>query len=342
VSRVTTTVTPMSPPLSPVRHPLHRSGVVAATARALVVGVVVALASGGCAAVETLVDGSEPDGASSPDESPDLSDRDAGLATEEGPGVNVSGLDLGEQGAAVEVLRTIDGDSLEVLSGSGELEVRLLGINAPERFSLDNVETCAGIESRLALESLLESGRSITMVGTETDRFGRTLGDLRVDGRSVDAAMVESGWALALWSAEDQTLTDLMRDAAGQGRGWWGSACGETATGLVISDEQADSPGDDRENLAEEWVEITNEGSHPVDLDGWMIRDDATSNRFRLNDLVLRPGDVVRIHTGSGPSGSGSVFLGEDFPVWSNRGETVLLVDPDGVIATHAFIEGRR
>ena len=252
-----------------------------------------------------------------------------------------------DDGLIIEVVRVIDGDSLEVSADGEVIEVRLLGINAPERSTLADRETCAGRHAGATLESLLENGGQLRLYGDEMDRFGRLLADIAIDAESnrdagresVADAMVRSGWALALWSGDDPFLVEEMRKVAAR-VGWWGTVCGTVDVVLEISGEQVNAPGDDRENLTEEWVEVTNAGPEPVDLDGWTIRDETTSNRFLINDLVLQPGAVVRFRTGVGSSSSTEVFLNESFPVWSNRGETVLLVDSDGVIAAYAFIEG--
>lgn len=242
-------------------------------------------------------------------------------------------------GVEVKVERIIDGDSLRVLADGTELEVRLLGINAPELRTLADRETCAGRAARSELDSLLGGG-TVSMIEEGTDRFGRTLAHLVVDGRPVEGAMVDSGWALALWSSEDPPLIERMRDAAEAERGWWGSECGEAQVALFVGETQVNAPGDDRERLNEEWVEIVNREPAPVELTGWTLRDETTSNRFALDGLTIDAGATIRFRTGTGDSDDKEVYLGEHFPVWSNRGETVLLVDADGMIVAHAFIEG--
>lgn len=268
---------------------------------------------------------------------------DAGSGTDEGSGSGSADEPAVEarrvDGEPVEVERVVDGDSLELVIGGVETEVRLLGINAPELYTPGNVASCNGEAARDALRDLVENATTVEFVAGEQDRFGRLLGVLALDGVAVTESLVDAGWALALWSAEDERLTALMEAAASSERGMWGAECGEpAASGLVIDDHQVDAPGDDRENVAEEWVTVTNTGSEPVDLNGWTIRDETTSNRFAISGWVLGAGDSVRFRSGSGSNGGGDYFLGEDFPLWSNRGETAVLLDPDGVVAAHAFI----
>lgn len=241
-------------------------------------------------------------------------------------------------GVEAQVDRVIDGDSLELVIDGDVVEVRLLGINAPELYTLADAESCNGVAARDHLRELVAGASSVRFVAGENDRFGRVLGVLVLDGRAVTELLVEEGWALALWSGESPALTELMMEAATAGAGMWGDRCGVPPTAdLAIVDWQMDPPGDDRENLGDEWVAVANNGAAPVDLDGWMIRDETTSNRFRIAGYTLGPGDELRFRSGRGTSGGGDYYLDSEFPVWSNRGESVLLTDPEGRIAAYAF-----
>lgn len=248
-----------------------------------------------------------------------------------------------EVGDPISLVRVIDGDSIEAELDGEVLEMRLVGYNAPELYvpsddgSADRAN-CNGDLARAILAELLASG-SLEMVGTETDRFGRRLAEIHIDGAPLAATMVDQGWGLA--SASDPGLWTRMAEAANNGVGMWGDGCGEPARiGLEIGDTNINPPGDDRENLDQEWVEITNGSAEAIDLAGWSVRDDTTSNRFTL-DGILGPGATLRIRTGRGSSTAGDLYLNESFPVWSNGGDTVIVQDPNGVVAAWRFIEGR-
>ena len=244
-------------------------------------------------------------------------------------------------GVDVEIGRIIDGDSLELFIDGAEVEVRIEGINAPELYTLGDVESCAGDRARSHFDQLTAQADRLGFQAGEEDRFGRTLGVVDADGVALTYSMVEAGWALALWSAEDDALIEAMRDAASAERGIWGDECGAPASDdLEITEAEVNAPGDDRENLNGEWVTVTNTGSETVDLTGWTIRDETTSNRFLIDDQVLPAGASVRFISGSGSNGGGDYYLGEEFPVWSNRGETILLADPAGLIAAYRFVSG--
>ena len=245
-------------------------------------------------------------------------------------------------GVEVEVVRVIDGDSVEFLLESGQIEARLLGVNAPELFNESDEMTCNGGFAKSALEETLRSG-TVALVGSGLDRFGRVLVEVLVDGISVQETMIASGWALA--TGEDRERRELMAEAADSNQGMFGPSCGLAETDqLLVSDVQADAPGNDRFNLAEEWVELHNSSDATLELSGWVLRDETTGHRFALDGSVLAPGAKLKVRSGARPeSGSYSdadVFLDESFPVWSNERETVLLIDPKGVVAQVKFLIG--
>jgi endonuclease YncB( thermonuclease family) len=242
-------------------------------------------------------------------------------------------------GSSVEVLRLSDGDSGLFLVDGEEIEVRLLGYNAPERYENDAATEpgCNGQVAEAALAELLAASQNTELEGSEIDRFGRTLADLDLDGASAVSTLILGGYGLALGDGPDRAL---MKEAAAAGRGIWGDQCGRPAAqGIVVDRVEPNPAGRDEENLNGEWVELYNDGDSAIDLTGWDIRDDSSSNRFSLGGR-LAPGDSVIVRTGSGQSGGGDYYLGSDSPVWSNRTDTVLVIDPAGVVAAWAFIDG--
>lgn len=62
---------------------------------------------------------------------------------------------------------------------------------------------------------------------------------------------------------------------------WAPDACGPAAgTEVVIVRINADAPGDDNENLNEEYVRIRNNGDLGVDMTGWVLKDESASHRY--------------------------------------------------------------
>jgi len=235
------------------------------------------------------------------------------------------------------VARVIDGDSVELDIDGGLVESRLIGINAPE------LSDCQGPGAAEVLTSVA-GGRSVTIRSFGSDRFGRLLVDLSIDAESVNEAMVRLGWALAqhdnehgaaaLWVAE-------MERASASGLGMWDlpTACPPAPDDVQIVGVEADPPGPDDDVLEEEWIELENTGSATVDLSGWAVRDESTSNRFVFDDVQLGAGQRLRLRTGCGVDDGRDHYWCSPAGVWSNRGETALLLGPSGSIQDWVYLE---
>lgn len=87
------------------------------------------------------------------------------------------------------VVRVADGDTITVLVGQTQRRVRLRAIDAPERPGQPYSEA-----SRRHLASLI-AGQIVTVDAPSRDRYGRDLGEVRLNGVSANAAQVEAGYA---------------------------------------------------------------------------------------------------------------------------------------------------
>lgn len=244
-----------------------------------------------------------------------------------------------------QVVRVIDGDSLELNIEGESVEARLFGVNAPELFNGANQRTCNGEMAKAALARLVErplldggAVQGIVVEGTETDPFGRLLVELWVENRSVSDSLIDEGWMLV--TNNDGRRRQALAAAVEAKVGMFGSSCGEPNTKIGIGEVQANPPGNDRTNLTEEWVELVNRSEDDVELSGWVLRDETTGHIFDLGPAVLGSGDAVKVRTGKGSDTSTDLYLNETFPVWSNTDETVLLIDPKGVVAEVFFLIG--
>jgi hypothetical protein len=72
-----------------------------------------------------------------------------------------------------------------------------------------------------------------------------------------------------------------------------------------------------------EVVKIKNRGHVRVNLLGWVLKNKQNGKKVELPRFILRPGKVVRIHTGDGDSTARHLFLsGRD--MWGKKGQAVL------------------
>ncbi len=77
----------------------------------------------------------------------------------------------------------------------------------------------------------------------------------------------------------------------------------------------------------EDWIEITNTGDEPVDVSGWIVKDDNDNRTLAFPDgSVLEPGGFLSVLTDAGPSG---------FGLGANDEARIFL--PDGTTLVDAF-----
>ena len=236
-------------------------------------------------------------------------------------------------GTRAQVVIIWDGDSMRVNIDGTIDEVRLVGINAPEQ------DECHGEAAREMLIDLV-GGRAVTLLSAgadERDRFGRLLFYVVVEELIANESMVESGNALALQGDHPLEATyATLGDAAYQaGLGMWSSdACGPQRSDTIrVADVFYDAPGNDGENPSGEWVRVENTGAAPVDLTGWILRDESSSHRFTFpKGLVLGGSDTIRIVSGCHPEEAGVLAWCADGAVWNNGGDTAILQTPQGTV----------
>lgn len=225
----------------------------------------------------------------------------------------------------------VDGDTIEVDTGSGESTVRLVGLNTPEQ---------GECFYEAALDHLIETlkDREITLETVGTDQFGRSLAHVFEDDRHVNLELVSLGLAIATTpDGSDPYATVLLeaeRSAFVSEVGLWAtSACGGSGQRPPVTIDSGNSvtdpEGPDDELLDSESLVIVSEHDTVVDLSGWSLRDESSRHRYRFEPgTLLEPGQTIVVTSGDdGWSPGGEA-------VWSNGGDMALLVDPDGNIAS--------
>jgi micrococcal nuclease len=113
------------------------------------------------------------------------------------------------------VVAVLDGDSLKVLRDGAEVEVRLLGVDAPEGGQ------AFGSVSKRALSNLV-FGRTVHVAVRELDRYGRSVARVTVEGTDVGLELVRGGFA---WHytryLDDAAYAAAQREAQSARRGLW-------------------------------------------------------------------------------------------------------------------------
>jgi endonuclease YncB( thermonuclease family) len=89
-----------------------------------------------------------------------------------------------------------DGDSVELICGTRVSTARITGLDAPELTDPKCPEERAAAEAaKRALAALVRAAAQVEVVVQGTDRFGRNLIALRLDGQDAARRMIEAGHA---------------------------------------------------------------------------------------------------------------------------------------------------
>ena len=102
----------------------------------------------------------------------------------------------------VEVIRVVDGDTIDVCYREQQLKIRLQGIDSPEQ------DQPFGHEATMHLSRLVQ-GKVVSILYESRDRYGRILGKILVDGHDINLRMIKDGFAW--WYSyyrEQQSLED--------------------------------------------------------------------------------------------------------------------------------------
>jgi len=236
------------------------------------------------------------------------------------PAVALDGESIWETGTVVKVE---DGDTVFVQTCRGNLDVRLIGVQAPESAKATHFAQCGGLEASKLMKSLLPVG---TEVQLRSNNFASAnnyqalarpyryifakdpQGNFTID---VQAKLLEAG--LAMWFPNENEFVrnlqylELLNSAATNGVGLWsGSLCGneidKTAMNAIEIWVELDSPLPN-ENPFGEFVLLRNKTEQEINLSGWTLRDTS----LELNDLkyafpsgtILKGNSILTVYLGA-------------------------------------------
>lgn len=151
------------------------------------------------------------------------------------PAARAAAVPDGDAWAAV--VDVIDGDTIRVQFDDGEVAtVRYLLVDTPETVHPRRGVDCYGPEASARNRELVE-GRAVWLERdiSQTDRYGRLLRYVYLeDGTSVNAALLEGGYAQVVTYPPDvrhvDAYRDLQRAAREAGAGLWGGCAGPVST----------------------------------------------------------------------------------------------------------------
>ncbi len=207
-----------------------------------------------------------------------------------------------EEGKMVKVDRVIDGDTIEVNDSS----IRLLGINTPERGEKYYKEAKKFLEQEVWNKKVrLEYGKD------KTDRYGRELAYLILDGRNVNLKMVEMGFANYYFPSGKDMYYDDFQEA-------W-KKCLEENFNLCEASKSICAHCIELKNFGYgEEILLYNKCGFDCELEGWNIKDEGRK-KFTFENFSLHPKEEVLVKA-------------EDFGktyVWTKAGDSIFLRDSE-------------
>jgi endonuclease YncB( thermonuclease family) len=116
-----------------------------------------------------------------------------------------------------QVVAVSDGDTISVLHNGINERVRLNAIDCPEKIQAYGIEA-----KKMTCDLCLK--KQVTVCTHGKDRFGRTIGDVRLpDGNEVNSELVRSGlaWWYRKYDPVDTKLEQLEAEARASKRGLW-------------------------------------------------------------------------------------------------------------------------
>ncbi|HEU0074780.1 MAG TPA: thermonuclease family protein [Dehalococcoidia bacterium] len=138
------------------------------------------------------------------------------------------------------VTRVVDGDTIDVELNGAIVRIRYIGMDTPETVDPNNPVECFGHEASeknfsLVNDRVVELEKDVS----ETDRFGRLLRYVYVDGRMVNEELVLGGYATAATFPPDVKYQERFAaaevEAREADRGLWGTCVGTAPTPVVSS-----------------------------------------------------------------------------------------------------------
>ena len=119
------------------------------------------------------------------------------------------------------ILRVVDGDTVDVDIDLGfgvwmhKERVRINGIDTPESRTRDKEEKVRGLLAKKYLSESLKKGKKLvlkTYKDYETGKFGRILGDVWIDGKSINAQMIKDFMAVP-YNGQSKEMVEKLHEA---------------------------------------------------------------------------------------------------------------------------------
>ncbi len=241
-------------------------------------------------------------------------------------------------GTVYEVQRVIDGDTVELSSGT---HLRYLGINTPEKKE-PYFENATLYNQKLVMGKRVR----VEMDVQPYDSYGRLLGFVFVDRVNINVELVRAGMAHVMIIPPNLKYAEVLQKAQEEariaGRGIWTLL--EYQAPLKLTSFHYNPPGDEAADPNREYLRLVNLTGEPLNLQGYILKD-SDGHSLTFPDLELSPGYTLVVHSGKGknqtsPEYQQEIYWQSDVPVWNNDGDELQLYDAAGKLILRRSYRG--
>ena len=210
----------------------------------------------------------------------------------------------------VKVVRVIDGDTFYTANGE---KVRLLGINAPEKWEpMYN-------ESKFFLKNKIEN-KTVTLKFDkyQRDKYGRILSYVFLDGDFINSDLLKFGLANVYDSSGliyDLSLKKVQDIAIQSQVGIWNRS--NYTNCFVLKSFSYKTP---------EYVTIQNKCNFPINITRWYIKDE-DRHFFYFNRYIIGPNESVTVYTNNKTA---EFSFNSKYNIWNDDGDSIFFRDNKG------------
>jgi hypothetical protein len=222
----------------------------------------------------------------------------------------------------LQITDKIRGKISDVGDQKSEVRVRMLGINSPEKGEVGSDEAQAFLE-----EMILGERVRLYFDGAKTDRYGRTLAYIFLNGENVNLESVRQGFSNFYFPAGKQRFygdfVDAWRECLLSDMG----ICQKAK--LEAGNQKLELGQEDKRfciriemiDVKEQVIIIRNGCRTDVDLNGWSIKDEGRK-KFVFGEEILKSGNV-------------RILYADDFGkgyVWTKSGDSAFLRNEENLL----------
>lgn len=221
---------------------------------------------------------------------------------------------LGEESLREKILitRVIDGDTVE----AGDLKIRLLGINSPEKGEVLYLEAKEFLE-----EKVLNKSVGVEFKGK--DKYYRELGYLFNRNLNINVELVKNGFATIYYPSKKDKYYEEFFSA-------WEN-CLVKEINLCEKSKDVCAECIVLEDFENKKVVFLNKCGFDCDLNDWMVKDEGRKEFF-FNNFVLGSFERVEVIVGEGVDSSSKLYWKDEDYVWTSSGDTLFLRDSENAL----------